>query len=313
MINILLVTSLSIFIIFIFFLIFLPEKLGHWVYSFATNAEAKAYKLKKVTVDIGEMKMSLYQNELSDRPTIIMLHGFSADKNMWPRFAKHFTKEFNVIIPDMAGHGDTGYQKEWNYGSAAQVERLIKLMDTLQIEKTHVIGNSMGGFISAHFALMYPKRILSIGLIDPAGVKSPKASDMEKMLTKGINPFEIFNRKDFDNFYAMTMAKPPWFPSFIFAAISKQYQQRREELMAMFKQFHQQNMLDTLLHKIEIPTLLLWGAKDRLIHVKSVDVWKKEIKHIEIKVWPNIGHMPMLEIPKESAKIYRDFLKKQTI
>jgi len=41
-----------------------------------------------------------------------------------------------------------------------------------------------------------------------------------------------------------------------------------------------------------------------------VEVWKKGVKNISIKIWPDIGHMPMFEIPKESANIYREFLEK---
>jgi abhydrolase domain-containing protein 6 len=52
----------------------------------------------------------------------------------------------------------------------------------------------------------------------------------------------------------------------------------------------------------------LWGEEDRLIHVSSVNVWKAGINDIQVKTWPGIGHMPMLEIPQESAGVYRQFL-----
>ena len=68
------------------------------------------------------------------------------------------------------------------------------------------------------------------------------------------------------------------------------------------------DLLDSSLDEVSVPVLLLWGEEDQLIDVSSVEVWKKEIKHIQVKVWPDIGHMPMLEIPQQSAEVYREFL-----
>jgi len=293
-----------------FFLLTLvmPAKLGQFVYDNATDLEAKLYGLEEAKVDIGDMSISLYQNKFSNRPTILMLHGYSADKDVWPRFAKYFLDDFNVLIPDMAGHGDTGYKPDWDYSGPAQAKRLVQLLDELELEKVHVIGNSMGGFIAAHFARSFPDRTLTATFIDPVGVKSPKLSDMEKLLVQGRNPFEINNRQEFDEFFSMTMASPPWFPDFILEAVSEKYQTRREQLVKIFEGYHLQDMLDDSLGEINVPTLLLWGAKDQLIHESSVDIWRKGIKNLKVKVWPEIGHMPMMEIPNESAQEYFQFL-----
>jgi len=305
----LLILVLAILVLTITLLILLvPAKFGRFIYQSMTSLEAKIYGLHQGNIDIGEMNISLLQNNSPEKPTIIMLHGFSSDKIIWSRFARFFTKHYNVVIPDMAGHGDTGFDPSWDYSGPAQAERVAKLMDKLSLDKVHLVGNSMGGFISAHFAKMYPQRTLSITLIDPAGVISPVQSDMDKMLAQDKNPFDVSNRAEFDAFYAMTMAKPPWFPRFIFAALTEQYIQRKAELMHMFADFHGKYMLDSSLDEINAPTLLLWGEKDRLIHVESTNVWQAGIKNIQVKTWSDIGHMPMLEIPKKSAKQCVDFL-----
>ena len=54
----------------------------------------------------------------------------------------------------------------------------------------------------------------------------------------------------------------------------------------------------------------MWGAKDALIHVSSAKVWDDGLPNSELKIWQEIGHMPMLEIAQESAAVYRDFLSK---
>jgi len=238
----------------------------------------------------------------------VMLHGFSADKDNFIRFARYFTDDFNVVIPDMAGHGDTGFEKSWDYTMPVQASRVAKIIKQLKIKKVHVIGNSMGGFISAYFAKMYPQQTSSATLVDPAGVISPEDSDMNKMLAQGLNPFLVNNRQEFDSFYAMTMENPPYVPDFVLEAIFEKYQQRREQLIQIFGDILETDMLDSSLDEIHVPVLLLWGEEDRLIHVSSVGVWSAGIEGIQVKIWPGIGHMPQLEIPKESAGVYRQFL-----
>ena len=306
--NILLFSGLIMLAIWIVLILVMPAKIGHVVYENITDLEAQLYGLEQIQVDIGEMHISLYKNEFADRPTIVMVHGFSGDKDNFIRFARHFTDDFNVIIPDMVGHGDTGFKKSWDYSMPAQASHLAKLIEQLNIEKVHVIGNSMGGFISAYFSIMYPQQTLSVALIDPAGVTSPEASDMNKMLANGHNPFLVHNRQEFDSIYAMTMENPPYVPGFVLEALSEKYQQRREQLMLIFDGIRETDLLDSSLNEIQAPVLLLWGEEDRLIHVSSVNVWKAGIKDIQVKIWPGIGHMPMLEIPQQSAETYRQFL-----
>lgn len=290
-----------------------PAPIGKAIFEWAAPLEASVYGLDKKQIEIGDMTTYLYMNEIeADRPTIVMLHGYSADKDVWPRFAKHFTDDYNVLIPDMAGHGETGFRQDWHYGGPAQVARIIALLDKLSIDKVHVIGNSMGGFIAGHFARMHPQRTLTSTLVDPAGVTSPIKSDMEKLLANGKNPFIVNSREEFDAFYAMTMAKAPYFPDFILEAMSEKYQERRDELAEIFLDFHGQDSLQPVLSQIQAPVLLLWGDQDQLLHVSAVDVWKAGIKNISVKVWEGIGHMPMLEIPAQSAAVYQTFLNKHS-
>tara|TARA_R110001592_G_scaffold175466_5_gene414708 strand:+ start:28563 stop:29507 length:945 start_codon:yes stop_codon:yes gene_type:complete len=290
-----------------------PVQMGQWVYDNSVSAEASIYGFSEQTIPIGEMSLSVYRNSDNlgaDKPSILMLHGYSAEKTVWLRFARYFTDDFNLVIPDMAGHGRTGFDPSWDYTGPAQAARLVALLDRLQIQKVHVIGNSMGGFIAAHFARLYPERTLTVTLVDPAGVTSPEQSVMDKMLEKGENPFQINSEEDFKVFYGMTMAKPPFVPDFVKAGIAERYQARKEELKTIFEDFYGKDLLDDQLSVISVPVLIMWGGKDELIHVSSAKVWDEGLANSELKIWPDIGHMPMLEIPQESAAVYREFLSK---
>lgn len=290
-----------------------PGTVGGFVYRSTILLESTIYGLDEEFVNVEGINISLYKNHNIKRPTIFMLHGFSADKDNWIRFAKYFDADFNLLIPDLAGHGKTDFDKEWDYSLPVQAERLLKLINHFQIEKVHIIGNSMGGGIAAHFAKNYPDRVLTLAMIDPAGVVAPKPSDMDIMLREGKNPFSIRDRDEFDSFYAMTMEHPPWAPDFVLQFIAERYQHRRSQLLRIFADFHAHYLLEDQLKTIQSPTLLIWGDQDRLLHVSSVDVWQAGIQNIETKIYTGIGHMAMMEIPEQSAQHYRKFIDAHTL
>lgn len=228
--KIVLALVVGIPLVFAILIALYPEQMGQWVYDNSMSTEASVYGFSEQAIPIEGMSLSVYRNSSnlgSDKPSILMLHGYSAEKTVWLRFARHLTDDFNIIIPDMAGHGHTGFDPSWDYTGPAQAARLVALLDRLQIQKVHVIGNSMGGFIAAHFARLYPERTITATLVDPAGVTSPEPSVMGEMLAKGQNPFQVNSREEFDTFYGMTMAKPPFVPDFVKAGVAERYQARK--------------------------------------------------------------------------------------
>ncbi|MBE0484049.1 MAG: alpha/beta hydrolase [Bacterioplanes sp.] len=281
---------------------------GHWLYETVTDLEATLYGFEEHRVDIGEMEWVLYRNDNAGKPAIVMVHGFSADKDVWPRFAKHFVADFDVIIPDLAGHGDTGFDATWDYSIAAQTARVAALLAALNIEQAHIIGNSMGGYLAAQFAISYPQQTLSATMVDPAGVSFPQPSEMYQLIAQGDNPFFIENRRDFDRFYPMTMAQPPYLPKVVLAAVAQKYIERREQLEKIFNDFHGSELLDDQLSQLTAPAMLWWGDQDRLLHVSAVPVWQAGVPQLATHVFEGIGHMPMVEIPQQTATLYRAFL-----
>lgn len=288
--------------------------IGYWLYDLNMAAEAKLYRLHKIVVPIAEMTVSTWQGgPYEASSSVLMLHGYSADKNIWLRFARHFVGTYRVIIPDIAGHGETGFKEGGGYDIPLQCKRMIQLLDVCGVEKVHVIGNSMGGYMAAWLAATYPDRIASVALIDPAGVTAPEASDLERHLAKGHNPFLINSREEFRRFYAMTMAEPPWVPGVVLDAIALRYEQSRDELEEIFRDFRASPPMEPRLADIKCPALLLWGRKDRLIDVSSVAVWSKGIENLRVEIWEGVGHMPMVEAPSGSARLYREFLASQRL
>ncbi|MFG2727829.1 alpha/beta fold hydrolase [Streptomyces canus] len=287
--------------------------IGRVTYDATASVESRLDGLHTERIDIGEMKMAAYVGGPKDAAeTIVLLHGFSADRTVWIRFADHLTDNYRVVIPDLAGHGDTAYKPGWDYSAPAQAARVAALLDKLHIKKANLVGNSMGGFIAANFELAYPDRTSSLTLVDAAGLRAPHPSDMDRMMAQGRNPFQIHNRQEFNTFWDMTMAKPPLAPGFVKAALAKEYEDRRARLADIFADISGPNTLAQHLGDIHVPTLIIWGSKDRILDPSMAEVWHKGISGSKLVVEDDLGHMPMLEAPGQTATDYRDFLDNAT-
>lgn len=284
--------------------------IGGAAYRLAMALESTAYGLSKATVEGGDCRLASYVGGPADAPqAVVMVHGYSADKTVWLRFARHFTGRYRVLIVDLPGHGETAFDPALRYDTASQGERVLRAMDALGIRRAHVIGNSMGGFITARLALDHPERVQSATLVNAAGVTAPRPSDMDRMLASGENPFQIHSRAEFAAFYAMTMAKPPWVPRMTLDFMADRYAAHREELARIFGDFHQVGMLDDRLAEIHVPVLVVWGGADRLLDVSAAERWASGIPGARKVVYPELGHMPMVEDPARTARDVLAFIE----
>lgn len=274
----------------------------------ATRAEAKAYGLRERHVEVGDATLAVLEGGPADAPAVVLLHGYSADRVVWTRFARHLLRDHRVVVPELAGHGASGFTTGSGYSAPAQAERVVEVMDRLDIGRAHVAGNSMGGFVAATVALAHPDRVGSLLLSDAVGVASPEPSEADLLIRQGRNPFLLEDVADFPAFYAMTMARPPFVPGFLRASIAVDYVARRHQLAEIFHDFHGVDTLDDRLDEITVPTLVMWGEQDRLVHPSTARVWADGIPGARTVRYPEAGHMPMLEVPRRTATDYRAFL-----
>lgn len=282
--------------------------LGARVLAGATRAEARAYGLREHRVDAGDTTLAVLEGGPVDAPAVVLLHGYTADRVVWLRFAKHLVRDHRVVVPELAGHGASGFASGTGFSAPAQAARVATVMDRLGIERAHVAGNSMGGFVAATLALAHPERVASLLLSDAVGVASPEPSEAELEIRAGGNPFFLDDVADFPAFYALTMARPPFVPGFVRSAIAADYVARRDDYEEIFTDFFDVATLDDRLDEITAPTLVMWGEQDRLVHPSTAQVWADGIAGARIVRYPDAGHMPMLELPRRTATDYRAFL-----
>lgn len=290
-------------------------QLGKLLYKQALQREGQLYglRLRRTLIDGFKMAWLINQPHRRHRGTILLCHGLSSEKTHWLRFARYFVRDYRVVIVDFAGHGQTGYQPGRDYSTLAQAKRLVDLLDYLDIDQVHVVGNSMGGLIAQRFALIAPLRVKSLGLFDAAGLQARHNSALEQSLRIGHNPFIIHSLEEFSIFMKLAAYRLPWVPSQVRLMLAKQYHERRERWFDIFIQVmsevYPNSWVEQQIHQVKIPTLVLWGEEDALLEIDMLDHYAELLPHAKIVRMSQTGHLPMLERPACSAKHYSEFLK----
>jgi abhydrolase domain-containing protein 6 len=275
----------------------------------ALQLEQKVSRLERKTIKVGDHDIVYLEG--GKGPTILMLHGITADSGNWTRFARHFTDKYHVVIPDLPGFGDSSRIQSASYSIPAQSERVHQLMQALGVQQFHLVGNSMGGYIGAYYAAHYPQQVLTLGLFDAAGVDSPNKTTFMKELLNGNNLMLPKDREDFNRVLKLVMEDPPFIPGMARDVLADKALAHREFNRKVFAELQQQQLdLAPYLPKITAPTLLLWGDQDRVIDISSIEVFQRNLTAAKtsVSILPNIGHLPMLEQPGETAKRYSAFL-----
>lgn len=283
-------------------------RVGNLLFVLIAQVQARRARLKGVVVPIKGMTLATWQGGDRQSPALLLIHGFSADKGVWLDFARYFTDDYRVIIPDLAGHGSNAFVPGGDYSIAAQARRMVALLDACQVAQVHVIGSSMGAYIASWLAAQYPERVLSMVLIGAAGVQLPQPNEVEELVNAGDNPFLIHTRAQFDRFFAMTMASPPWIPEVLLAAEAAVYIKRRAELAEIFADFEGSPRLEPWLPEVRVPSLILWGREDRMVPVASAQTWLAGLAQAQLQIIDGVGHLPMVECPELAAQYCRDFL-----
>lgn len=260
-------------------------------------------------LNVGDLSIHYYQGGPTDAQTILMLHGFGADKDNWLRFARHFTERYQVIAMDLPGFGDSS-KPTASYDVGTQVERVAAFTQALKIDQVHLIGNSMGGHISALYAARYPQQVMSVALFANAGITAPQKSQLIEILERGdANPLVVKKTEDFERLLEFVFVEVPYLPTKVKQHLAEKGIANSAHNEQIFAQLIDRYIpLEPELPKIQAPTLVLWGEHDRALHVSSAEAMRALLSKPTIVIMPETGHAPMIERPKQSAQHYQAFL-----
>lgn len=263
------------------------------------------------SIQVGSRQWPYLQGGTENSEAIVFIHGFGSSKEPWVEMMGQFSDTYHVVAPDVPGFGENLFVEGESYTISSQVERLNHFFTAIGVTRFHLIGVSMGGWISAQYASTYPDKVISLALMDAAGVVSPEKSFYVKHLEEtGENLLVPEDVEGFQKMMEVVYYNPPSIPNHIAQYFLKKREQRVPIENAMFegmvKSF--ETPLEQLLPKISSPTLILWGEEDRIIDVSSVPVFEKGIKDHKTVILKNIGHAPFMEDLEKTNEVFQTFL-----
>ncbi len=251
-----------------------------------------------------------------DAPAIVLLHGSSSDLHTWEAWAERLRGEYRVIRYDQIGHGLTGPALDANYELASFVEMVDQVADTLKLERFVLAGNSMGGWISAGYALEHPERLAGLVLVDASGAPIRRengggnigftiaATPVLNTLITQITPRSLVKRS-----YEQSVSNR--------AIVTEETVDRYWELLrypgnrrATVDRFNTPRVVYSkeVMGNLSVPTLLMWGEEDALVPLEAARWYADVLPQATLISYPGIGHLPMEEAPDRSVADLRDWL-----
>ncbi len=294
---------------------------GVWGWQSDRDAEQLKAKYGSATsrfVDIGNnLKIHTRDEGNPKGPVLLLVHGSNSSLHTWEPWVQRLGRDYRIITIDLPGHGLTGANPTRDYHYASFVAVVDKLMTAIQIQKFAIAGNSMGGGVAWQYALKHPDRVTAIGLINAAGAprweattvpigfrlaRMPMIKDIMRFITprsvvtaslkSSVSKKEIVTDAMIDRYWELLL-----FPG------------NRQATIDRFALRHNVEPASKLsLAAIRAPTLIMWGEEDGLIPVSSAQWFGSAIKDARIVVYRGVGHIPMEEIPDQSAADMKAFL-----
>jgi pimeloyl-ACP methyl ester carboxylesterase len=241
--------------------------------------------------------------------TIVLVHGFGADKDNFIRVAAYLTRRYHVVIPDLPGFGDASRDPDGDYSIAAQAANLREFLYKLGLERVHLGGSSMGGFVAAEFAARYPELVASLWLLSPAGTAAGLNQDLEReYAASGTLPWLIPNVDAFDALLRATTGRAYFLPQSTRRRLALRGAADFTLHCRVMRELQNAQFIEARFFRIETPALIVWGSGDRIHNGAGADALQAIMPYSRIIRMPGIGHLPMLEAPRHCARDYLAFL-----
>jgi pimeloyl-ACP methyl ester carboxylesterase len=237
---------------------------------------------------------------LEGRETILFIHGAGGGQYTWSYQKGFFEKEFNPIVIELPGHGESGGEGEEEIVTYA--EQVYAFLQAVGVRKIFLVGHSMGGAIVQTLVLTHPEVIKGIILVG-TGAKLK----VLPMILDGVKAeFEETVRKI--TLFSHSRKTPL---VFIERGIADMLQCRPEVLYGDFAACDRFDVMKEV-EKIDLPTLILCGEDDELTPIKYSQFLHRRIKGSKLEVLPNAGHMVMMEAPQAFNEKIAEFVSNPT-
>lgn len=225
---------------------------------------------------------------------LLFLHGAGTFHGF--EFAGKWANSFRVMVPYHPGFGesddDPSMLEMHDY-----VMHYVELLDMLGIDKVNLVGFSLGGYLAARFAAEHGHRVIKLALVGPAGLRDKEHPAVDVLAV----PPEQLPGLLVSNFDVL---KPylPEKPDLDF--IAARYRETTTVARLLWERPWDRT-LQRHLHRLKMPTLLLWGEEDKIIPAQQARLWKTLVPGADIRIFKGAGHLVLDEAPEAVVAVER--------
>jgi pimeloyl-ACP methyl ester carboxylesterase len=267
-------------------------------------------------VEIDGTRVNYAELGSGPRMAIVFVHGLSGSWQNWLENIPHFARERRVLALDLPGFGHSP-MPEWEISIESYGRLLHRFCDELAVGDCAVVGNSMGGFISAEAASAQPDRFEKLALVSAAGVSSVRlrrqpAETVARMATAAAPLLLKLQERGL---------RRPRVRSATFKGLFQHPEElRRELLLETFQNGAGRpgflpavqglvgyDILDQLT-EVDVPTLIVWGRNDRVVPPQDAAGFAQRLRNSRTVIFDDTGHLPQLERPTRFNHVLETFL-----
>ncbi|XP_036595295.1 monoacylglycerol lipase ABHD6 isoform X1 [Trichosurus vulpecula] len=253
------------------------------------------------------------------KPSLLMLHGFSAHKDMWLNVVKFLPKNLHLVCVDMPGHEGTTRSSLDDLSIDGQVKRIHQFVESIKLNRKpfHLVGTSMGGHVAGVYAAYYPSDVCSLTLVCPAGLNITTENAFVQQLrelqeTSAVDKIPLIPSTPEE------MANMLKLCSYVRFKVPHQLLQGLVDVRIPHNDFYRKLFLEIVseksryslqenMEKIQVPTQVIWGKQDQVLDVSGADLLAKGISNCQVELLENCGHSVVMERPRKTAKLIMEF------
>lgn len=259
----------------------------------------------------------IHYHEAGSGPALLLLHGSGPGVSGWSNFRGNFpvfAQGFRTVVMDMPGFGKSERPEFDRAYPKVAADAAVRLMDALGIEKGHLLGNSMGGYVALEFALAYPDRVDRLVLMGPGGLAVNVLGPEQSEGARRLGEFMMAPSKKAMEAWVDTMVANK-------SVVDDQLIEERlanamapgalESAMAIFASLGQHPdpvPMYARLKAIKAPTLVTWGRDDRMLPVEGALMGFRQLPNAELHIFSRCGHWAQVERKEEFERLVSEFL-----
>lgn len=287
-----------------------PQAIRHWrprgqVWPLLRELQGRVTGLRKCSMEIDGAKMVWLEGGNPHGQPVVLLHGFASSKENWLLLLPFLAKRYHLYVPDLPAWGESHFHHEKVYGLDQQADRVADWARQVLPHKAHFVGSSMGGGIAGLVAARHADVTASLTLMNAAGVRGQDATRFERGLMVGKNALIPKSYPEVVRLFNTVLARNRTPLSLVLAStMGQEVVSRRHVNRHLFHHMiaHSLNCERVGVSAVTVPTLILWGDKDQVLHHSCVEAFKQLIPHAQVTKLTGVGHLPMIDVPALTAK-----------